>query len=765
MARRIRTALQLTRLEQRDTPATYRGSAFVDANANGGQDSGEPALAGLVIELDANSDGPTDARTTTDANGVYEIANIPDGVHRLTAIALEGYTFVSQPSRGLVYRDGILQPTPVPLLPFAPPVAGRLSFGLPYPFGLTDPDRFALMKTGYVIAGAFFDDNANRTQEIGTERVTDGVTIRITSGPGNTVGRTAETANGNVVFSDLPDGDYILSVVPPNVMAVTTSRDLFVSIRGGVNTNPAENLIAFGLATAQVSGRVFFDANANGTQDSDETGIFLSRIQILQNDALVKSQETDVEGRFIISGLTDGVYTFRIGQAPIPTLPGFRSEQIYPPDQRILIENGRLVGTLKTAVLPSGGIRGRVFEDTNGDGRWNPGEAGIAGIRLELDTNNDSFADKATTTDKSGEYSFPNLVTGDYRVRVVYPTGYRRTNNTPLLQGATIRSGILANGADFGLNPTTSGTNFAGTVFVDHNGNGRRDANDESLGSVTLTFGNQTAVTDRDGVFRFNDLSPGTDQLSIGTLPGYTTNPPTTVVVKATENADVAVAVRPNGAALVQGIVLSDRNENQQADAGEKPIVGYPIQLFRASFQPGLGVVFQDRSATYRVRMIGSGGMFHFSDVPDGTYRLVMDPGPVSSGTADVTIVNGQVTSGPITVLVPPTQLPTQIQVFQDYDGDGLYSPRFDLLDTQAIVKVNINGLPDTPSSTQTTDSSGRATFALLPDGQHTVTLNDPLAVLSTPETWLNVLDGFNTAGTVMLGYRYPGKGRFIDTR
>src|SRR5690606_34749463 len=69
----------------------------------------------------------------------------------------------------------------------------------------------------------------------------------------------------------------------------------------------------------------------------------------------------------------------------------------------------------------------RVFNDANHNGKFDSGEQGIGGVKLNLyndaDGNNqytpgvDTFV-ATTTTDSQGYYQFNDLVTGDYVVQV-----------------------------------------------------------------------------------------------------------------------------------------------------------------------------------------------------------------------------------------------------------------------------------------------------------------------------------------------------------
>lgn len=78
--------------------------------------------------------------------------------------------------------------------------------------------------------------------------------------------------------------------------------------------------------------------------------------------------------------------------------------------------------------VPGVGLLGdRVFADLDGDGLQDEGEAGVAGVRVELERDDGSpVADTRSGTD--GRYRFEALASGDYRLRFVLPPNYQFTS-------------------------------------------------------------------------------------------------------------------------------------------------------------------------------------------------------------------------------------------------------------------------------------------------------------------------------------------------
>lgn len=80
-------------------------------------------------------------------------------------------------------------------------------------------------------------------------------------------------------------------------------------------------------------------------------------------------------------------------------------------------------------------IHGTVYGDLNSDGLMSVGEAGIAGITIQLA----GPVSATVTTDAMGAYSFTALPVGIYTVCEVLPAGARQTAPT---QGSSCASGI-----------------------------------------------------------------------------------------------------------------------------------------------------------------------------------------------------------------------------------------------------------------------------------------------------------------------------------
>jgi secreted trypsin-like serine protease len=83
--------------------------------------------------------------------------------------------------------------------------------------------------------------------------------------------------------------------------------------------------------------------------------------------------------------------------------------------------------------LAAPAILGTVYDDADGNGEQNEGEAGLEGWTVYLDKNDNGKLDEtepSTRTDLQGDYIFSSLTSGPYKVRQVMPFGWRNVSGS-----------------------------------------------------------------------------------------------------------------------------------------------------------------------------------------------------------------------------------------------------------------------------------------------------------------------------------------------
>ncbi|HEX5245208.1 MAG TPA: SdrD B-like domain-containing protein, partial [Tepidisphaeraceae bacterium] len=172
-------------------------------------------------------------------------------------------------------------------------------------------------------------------------------------------------------------------------------------------------------------------------------------------------------------------------------------------------------------------IKGKVFNDLNGNGQVDPGEPGL-GFAIYVDLNNNGVFDSGepiSAPNVDGSYTILDLALGTYYLREILPAGWKETAPAASTGGQYYTVAISPNGTsateyDFGnirVAPVVSSGNgqIVGSVFDDSNGNGKRQKHEKALVGVQVY-----ADLNGDGLFENNEPSATTDASGQYTIKG-----------------------------------------------------------------------------------------------------------------------------------------------------------------------------------------------------------------------------------------------------
>ena len=204
-----------------------------------------------------------------------------------------------------------------------------------------------------------------------------------------------------------------------------------------------------------VSGSLFNDENANGTEDGGE-GPLAGRevfLDLAYTGALEPGDPTaftDANGNFTFTNINPGTYA--MGEVlpegwKITTNGGALRDVTVNPGQNTSVPS---IGTTFAA------ISGNVFLDTNGNGQQDSNEGPAVGEELFLDLNQDGqldAGDPTAFTDAQGNYQFTGLSASNYSVDLVLPAGmYQSLPSGGAAQSATVGN-VPANNINFAIAP------------------------------------------------------------------------------------------------------------------------------------------------------------------------------------------------------------------------------------------------------------------------------------------------------------------------
>ncbi len=147
-----------------------------------------------------------------------------------------------------------------------------------------------------------------------------------------------------------------------------------------------------------------------------------------------------------------------------------------------------------------GMLTGVVFADLNGNGRRDPGEPGVPGAVLSVETHQ-------VSTGKTGEFRFPGLPPGSYTLAITsLPQGYGApTREFPVTVALAEETRI-----SLGVLPWAE---LEGEVFLDADGDGKRDPGEPGLARVLVRVVSPglslELLSDVAGRFGWTELFPG----------------------------------------------------------------------------------------------------------------------------------------------------------------------------------------------------------------------------------------------------------------
>ena len=573
-----------------ETAQALSGTVYLDLDRNGTKAPSEPGIGGVTVSLSGTTSDGQDVchvvacTTTTNSSGDYSLSGLPPS--NATGYTLQLQATSAAPLSGL-YGQGTLQvgvglstPGVVQSGAFAGIVVAGGASGTGYHFAQT---------LGSIAGAVYYDSNDNGVREASDPGLA-GVSLTLS---GSTASGTdvctwlSSTLNKPCTTTTASDGSFSFAALPASGAAgytlIETQPGGYANRSDSVGTgcgsancgtagasggNSQFSAIGlgpgaqasgylFGEKPGSISGKVYVDANDNGSQDPTESGVPGVSITLAGNmfDGSSVCTWLQSQGQ-TCTRTTDARGAYSFGQVPISDAAGYTLTETQPAAWGDFASGGAKVGQVGSTPTGSasgnnviqgivtsisgsvgtgydfrekaGSISGFVYLDANNDGvKAGAGEAGISGVTIQLTGTTGAGVQVSlnTTTAADGSFSFIGLSAGSYSLAETQPASYLDgketagsasgvTSTNDQITGINLAAGVDATGYLFGELPAANGT-ISGKVYVDLDNSGTQNGSEPGVSSVTLSLTGRdnnnasvslTATTGSDGSYSFNNV-------------------------------------------------------------------------------------------------------------------------------------------------------------------------------------------------------------------------------------------------------------------
>jgi hypothetical protein len=549
--------------------ASISGRKFNDLNGSGADLPGDPGVGGVVIDLFKNG-AITPFETTTTAN---------DGTYSFTNLGPGNYTVQEEVPSGSTETFGNAGYS------FSPLNSDTNSTG-------NDFGNFQLV----TISGHKFNDMDGNPATTGDDVPLANWVIHLKTGQTDLTATT--DSNGFYEFDNVGPGTYTLSEDLQSGWTQTFAPENPITLQSGQDISNED----FGnMQDATISGHKFNDTDGNPQTTGDDVPLSGWVID-LSNGETTQTATTDSNGFYQFTGLGAGTYTLT---EELQT--GWM--QTFGPTSPVTIQSADNLTNQDFGNVKLVTISGTKFENHDGDGGRALGDEGLPGWVITLD------GTTTATTDANGNYSFTGVGPGTHTVDEVLQSGWTQTKGGQGSGGAytiVTQSGIDDSGIDFG---NFHDVTISGHKFNDVDGNPATTGDDVPLANWVIHLNNgetdQTATTDANGFYHFDDVGPGSYSLSEDLQSGWKQTFAPSNPVTPQSGQDISNEDFGNFQLVtISGHKFNDVDGNPATQGDDVPLAGWVINLAGTA------------SATATT---DANGFYHFDNLGPGVYTLSED--------------------------------------------------------------------------------------------------------------------------------------------
>jgi protocatechuate 3,4-dioxygenase beta subunit len=469
------------------------GYVFNDIHNNGLYSTGDTPLANSTIEL-LNSSNVVIGTAVTDANGFYSFST-----------------------------DNTINTNPTTLTRTATVSAQATDWTQTLNVAQFDPSLGTLTGIDITSAGTFVSD-------IKVESL-DSAPSTITATDSGTLTLTGPAVSGLVTNISTSQSFNATAYDGTLDFGGTSGHDFGPQSAPGSQTITLTS--ASDLALFLGTGNVSFTEVAHATSSASGAGNLISQITTTAN-----AQLTIVYHYIPSNALKPGNYVLVQTSQPPGYLEGLESSNgVVIPNSvgsdsiPVTLTASSSTGNNFAEIKPAS-LSGYVYLDSNNNGAKDPGEPGLAGVKITLTGVNDlGPVNLSTMTAGDGSYSFGALRPGLYTITKTPPANYLEgkeslgtlggVENTDQFAAINVSTGATGINYNFGQLQTGS---LSGFVYLDSDNDGIFQYNESGIAGVTVKLtgtndqGNAISLsqtTGSGGGYSFRNLRPGVYSISI----------------------------------------------------------------------------------------------------------------------------------------------------------------------------------------------------------------------------------------------------------
>lgn len=508
-----------------------KGICYLDANYNGFYDEGEQPLQGVKITAIKEWDGTEVASAVSGEDGRFELPGVRPNTYKIRALLPNDgstYTITREDPLGNHFkgRDG-----------------RRENFWTDFKLAYAETREIAIgaIYPATIKGTVYYDNNFSGTHD-DKEKVSSSFVVKLVDAEGNTVVYDKTGARGVYELTDVPPGEYSLSVNAVQGYAFTRlgEGNVILNRTGGegysepftVELGATITGLDIGMIKpGTVEGDVYADRNDNGVQDSGERGLAGVTVRLVEEtDGEAFRTEIGEDGHFIFDAVMPGRYYVEYilpdGAVFARSMAGIVQEGADGTGrtESFDFKTGEYRKVSLCGALTLGRIEGTAYRDHNGNGLRDEGEEPLEGMTIALVPGRADLDECIVATAADGTFVLGDIRPDTYTVRVTCPEGFvmSRTDHLglPLTAGKAVQEAALE--VPMGAVWTEQMTGAAipaairGRLWLDENNNGLFDEGEQTPAGLAVTVTDDftgrvfdTPVTDENGTFAASGMIPG----------------------------------------------------------------------------------------------------------------------------------------------------------------------------------------------------------------------------------------------------------------